>query len=577
MKKIYLILVSLAAIGLSACSTEDSSTSETGSGSISMQGTLNDTRVTETDAGSGFTVSSSTTPNAGSMKTSWASGDLMTVVYDPYNEGTTTSSSTWLAQDFQTSGSTNAGNGFFQSTSSGLTVAQVKGYIDNSAIAMSKSSKITVSQVGTGKSISGTVDLTGQDGTLSNVSNYDLLYASSTQNGVGQKPFVFNHAMCVLRFDLYNLHTTISSATITYTPNSSTPQLLASSVAYSYDGSTLTQTSLTNTSSITVSNSLSVNSSYTASVYIVIPGTAASSSTTYSGKFAITVTDNNGLTYKTSNVTVSNITFNYGKVYAKSVDLLGVGMYYYADGQWGWQTTNPRDNGSAAIGLVISTSPGSAAQADGHTNGVAIALNDASDESSTYTYWSSSYSTPSGVGSYPFPTDTNIPGSWAGLQDMNSGYVGGVTDRSITSVISNGYYAYYYAAHYNVTVATPSTSSKWYLPSAGEWYNMYSAFKLFIAPWYYHSDVDYTYTNLFVQRNEINYSDFCNYFTAAGGTVHTGGAAYMTATEINGQYYFKPSFNNSNWNQSFTGYGLSFEPGDKKTTAPQVVRAMLSF
>ncbi len=571
MKKIYLILVSLAAIGLSACSTEDSSTSETGSGSISMQGTLNDTRVTETDAGSGFTVSSSTTPNAGSMKTSWASDDQMTVVYDPYNEGTTTSSSTWLAQNFQTSGSTNAGKGFFQSTSSGLTVAQVKGYIDNSAIAMSKNSKITVSQVGTGKSISGTVNLAGQDGTLSNASNYDLLYASSTQNGVGQKPFVFNHAMCVLRFDLYNLHTTISSATITYTPSSGS-QLLASSVAYTYDGSTLTQTSLTNVSSITVGSSLSVNGTYTASVYIVIPG----SSTTYSGKFAINVTDINGLIYKTSNVTVSNMAFNSGKVYAKSVDLLGVGMYYYADGQWGWQTTNPRDNGSTAIGLVISTSPGSSARADGHTNGVAIALKDASVVGANADYWSTSYTTPSGVSYYAFPANASSVPS-LGLLDMNSGYVGGITDYPTISNWNNGYYAYYFAAHYNVTVATPSTSSKWYLPSAGEWYSLFSAFKLFDTPWIYYLDADFTYTNLYAMRNATNHDKFNTYFTAAGGIALSEGYAYMSATEISTKYYYKPSFDNSLSGTTFHGPAISYEPGDKKTTKSQQVRAMLSF
>jgi len=381
----------------------------------------------------------------------------------------------------------------------------------------------------------------------------------------------------VLRFDLYNLHTSTSSATITYTPSDG-KQLLASSVTYTYDGSTLTQTSVTNTSSITVSNSISVNSTYTASVYIVIPGAAAGSGTTYSGKFAITVKDNNGLTYKTSNVTVSNIAFNYGKVYAKSVYLLGVGMYYYADGQWGWQTTNPRNNGSSnkAIGLVFSTSPGSAAQAGGFKNGVAIALSDASTGASP-DYWSSSYSTPAGISYYAFPTDTNIPGTWSVFQDMNSGYVGGITDRSTTFNWSNGYYAYYYAANYGV--ATPSTSSKWYLPSAGEWYSLFSAFKLFDATtWhYYYSSLQYDYTNLYSMRNGDNYNTFNAYFTTAGCTAPSQGYAYMSATEISKNYYYKPSFYNSREDNVNHGAAISFEPGDKITTKTQVVRAVLSF
>ncbi len=459
MKRIYLIFISLAVVMLSACSTGDSSSSggnDNSSGSkLSMIGTLDKTRVIETDAGAGV--------NTSSMTTSWANTDEMVVVY---NAGTS-ASPVYNNATFKT---TSGANGFFQSTGS-FTQAQINGYINNPAIAMNTTNAtsndtINTTQSTTSYKLASTVSYLGsQNGTLGNVSHYDLIYASSTSNGVSQKPFRFKHAMCVIRIDVCNLPvaaTYVKSATITYTPSGSTPQLLATSASYTYNGTTLTTGSVVTATSITMNcptggsgvaaaNQVKVSNG-NASIYLVVPGSTLANA--YSGTLAISVTDNNNSISGGKNVLLSSKTLNPGSLYAKAIAMLANGMYYFSDGTWGILAENPS---KTPIAVIFYTIPSTTDQGHGWTHGYAMALKNAA----TKVNWG------------PINTNTSLPNSFDPnytllISDMD-GYTNTQTIKNNYAPSASNYPAFYYALNY--PVAKPSTNnSGWYLPSSGQWY-----------------------------------------------------------------------------------------------------------
>jgi len=479
MKRIYLILMSLAVIMLSACSADESLTSAGNNNSpdskLSMRGTLTDTRVIETDGGAGV--------NTSSMTTSWAKTDMMAVVY---NAGTSVSPAYSSAQFETTDG---AKDGFFQSTNS-FTQDQIDGYINNSAIAMNKTNAasndtITATQTSINtNSLTGTVNLLDkQNGTLGNVSHYDLIYASSTSNGVNQKPFEFKHAMSVIRIDLSNLSTSatyIKSATITYTPSGSTSQLLATSVSYAYDGTTLTQSAISTTSvsmtcptggsSVASANQVKV-SGRSASLYLVVPGNTATKY--YSGTLVVSVTDNNNVT-RGCNIVLKSKTLSPGSLYAKAATVIAVGMYYFSDGTWGTLAENP---GKTPIAVIFSITPSTTDMGHNWTHGYAMALKNAAKNVNWGTYG----------------TDTSLPNSSdktsQTTQDMD-GYTNTQTIKNTYALSTSNYPAFYYALNYGVTA--PRGSSKWFLPSIGQWYliaanlgGLSGTYNTFFAPFIY--------------------------------------------------------------------------------------------
>jgi len=457
MKRIYLIFISLGIVMLSACSTGDSSSpggNDNNSGSnLSMVGTLDPTRVIETDAGAGS--------NTSSMTTSWANTDEMVVVY---NAGTSGSPS-YQNATFMT---TSAATGYFKSTGTSFnTQAKINGYINNPAIAMNTTNATTdtimTTQSSTSYKLASTVTLLGsQNGTLGNVSHYDLIYAPSTSNGVSQKPFRFKHAMCVIRIDITNLPvaaTYVKSATITYTPTGSTPQMLATSASYTYDGTTLATGSVASATSITMTcptggsgvaaaNQVGVSNGK-ASIYLVVPGSTTANA--YSGTLSISVTDNNSVISSGSSVLLSNKTLNPGSLYAKSFAMLSKGMYYFSDGTWGILSENPSKTPIAVIFRIVTSTID---QGHGWTHGYAMALKNAANK----------------VNWGPKGTDTSLSNSmdpnYTLLTTDMDGYTNTQTIKN-NYVISN-YPAFYYALNYSVPA--PSTSSGWYLPSSGQWY-----------------------------------------------------------------------------------------------------------
>ena len=448
MKRIYLIFISLGIVMLSACSTGDSSSPEgndNSSGSnLSMVGTLDKTRVIETDAGAGV--------NTSSMTTSWTKTDKILVLF---NGGTSGSPSYFYSSFVPTS----AANGYFRSTTNS-TQAQINGYINNPAIAMNMTNGADTINVtaSSNNTLTGTVSyLDKQDGTLGNVSHYDLLYASSTSNGVSQKPFTFHHAMCVIRLDMCNLSrnaTYVKSATITYTPTGSTPQMLATSASYTYDGTNFTQSSAASTTSMTINcptgvNKIGIASGGKASIYLVVPGSTTANA--YSGTLNISVTtDDNSI--RSCNVLFSNKTLNPGSLYAKAVAIANFGMFYFSDGTWGRLADYP---GKTPIAIIFYAVTSAKDFNKGWTHGYAMALKNAAVK----------------VNWGPINTDTSLPNSFTDTtlykKDMD-GYTNTQTIK--TNYTLSNYPAFKSALNYPVTA--PPTSSGWYLPSSGQWFRI---------------------------------------------------------------------------------------------------------
>ena len=451
MKRIYLIFISLGIVMLSACSTGDSSSSadndNSSSSNLLMIGTLDPTRVIETDAGAGGV-------NTSSMKTSWANTDEMVVVY---NAGTSGSPS-YQNATFMT---TSAATGYFKSTGTSFnTQAKINGYINNPAIAMNTtngSDTITTTQSSTSYKLTSTVKYLGnQDGTLGNVSHYDLLYGSSISNGTSQKPFTFHHAMSVIRIDITNLPvaaTYVKSATITYTPTGSTPQLLATSESYTYDGTTLAQSSVASATSITMTfptgtNKVVVSSGGKASIYLVVPGSTTTNAYTGTLSVSVTTDDNN---IRVSNVSLSSKTLKPGSLYAKSVAMVVNGMFYFSDGTWGRLGDYPSKTPIAVV-FYTATSDNDKAK---WTHGYAMALKNAA----TSVNWG------------PYGTEESLSNSLNDrtlLEGDLDGYTNTQTIKKLSNFSSSTYPAFYAALNYSVSA--PTTSSGWYLPSSGQWY-----------------------------------------------------------------------------------------------------------
>jgi hypothetical protein len=133
-----------------------------------------------------------------------------------------------------------------------------------------------------------------------------------------------------------------------------------------------------------------------------------------------------------------------------------IGQYLYSDGTWG-----SYDADKTVIGIVFSNTTSSTDRSHGWTHGYAMALQNAG--SSTNYQW---YSSNSGN-----PTRTYISGVNNIMSDKDgyshsgylqtSGYAAGIAAKGYSAKDKNGN-----------TVAAPSGTSGWYLPSCGQWYDI---------------------------------------------------------------------------------------------------------
>lgn len=126
-----------------------------------------------------------------------------------------------------------------------------------------------------------------------------------------------------------------------------------------------------------------------------------------------------------------------------------IGEYYYSDGTFG---TSASPSGKTVIGVIFSNSTSNTDKSHGWTHGYAMAIKDAAR----------------GVNWGTSEVDTPLPnGLWI---DEMDGYTNTQTMKSTYALSTSNYPAFYYALNYGVTA--PNSSSGWFLPSCGQWYQI---------------------------------------------------------------------------------------------------------
>ena len=429
MKKIYLI-ISLFLFLICSCSTDSLTDTNTfnQSTTVSLNALLpngNGTRVTESaDATTG-------------LVTSWNSSDQLSVLLN-------TGNMLEMSKDETVNG--------FTATVSGADLNAFKSGSIVYGVNNNSSDQITTS-LQNGK-LNTVVDFTGQNGSLDNISKYDLMY------GVGDASTAirFHHKACVMRFDLSSslLSGKVTSATFVFVPLAGSPSLFADKETYNF-GDTSDST-IVDATSYTLSNPSIDVVDNKASVYFVIPMRKA-----VSGILTLNLTCTDGSVVKaltlSKNITITNKNFYPATVQAKAISSLAnapaEGEYVFSDGTWGTLANNPS---KTAIGVFFSSRISDAEKAAGFIHGYAMALQDASP--------SSAYASKSTDLSYLNNNQTS--NLW--YNDISSGYIGTVNHGMGEN---DTYPAWEDAYNYKKTVSTSTFfNSGWYLPTAGQWFDM---------------------------------------------------------------------------------------------------------
>ena len=300
MKKYGLVFFLLTACFFSGCSSNDSETganSSSGNMLIGVSLPSVSTRVTETaDATKG-------------LITAWESTDSLRVFHKYTKNGTVgsmqgfkfTSASAGSSTTFKYSGageySFTSGNLLYAFNALPTSGNYTKTY-------SSSNDNFTLSLSGLGS----------QDGTVSNLRNYDAMYGTSTFTSGTPSAMAINHLMSVVRFDVSNIafSGTLTSVKFTYTATSGSSLLPSSGGFTLSNAGTLATGTLTGATSWSVSN-VAVSSG-TAPVYLMtFPDTR-------SGTLTITATDSGGNTYSRT-ITLSNFSLTSGNMKAYKVTL----------------------------------------------------------------------------------------------------------------------------------------------------------------------------------------------------------------------------------------------------------------
>lgn len=217
-----------------------------------------------------------------------------------------------------------------------------------------------------------------------------------------------------------------------------------------------------------------------------------------------------------------------------------IGDYLYADG-----TTGTTTGGKTIVGIVFSNEISSAEYNAGYTHGYAIALKDAS----IGYYWG-----PDGVNA----NSTKVVSSSDCYNDISSGYYGTFTLKYNTS----SYPAWQVANSYNVDVSK-FTNSGWYLPSIGQWWDVFANIgKLYLINMQTSAN---SFGVLFIDDHILN--NVNNAFIAVGGEKIADGDGYSSSSENTVDNFIEFYFS--------VGELTIFENSKSSTTAN--VRSVLAF
>ena len=300
MKKYGLVFFLLTACFFSGCSSNDSVTGDNSSSGgmligVSLPSVA--TRVTETaDAVKG-------------LITAWESTDSLRVFHKYTKNGTVgsmqgfkfTAAGSGSSTTFKYSGTSEysftSGNSLYAFNALPTSGNYTKTY-------NTSTDNFTLSVSGLGS----------QNGTVSNLRNYDAMYGTSTVTSGAPSAMSMNHLLSVVRFDVSNtaFSGTLTSVTFTYTPTTGSSILPASGDFTLSNAGTLATSTLTGATSWTVNN-VAVSSG-TAPVYLMtFPDTR-------SGTLTITATASGGNTYSRT-ITLSNFSLTSGSMKAYTVTL----------------------------------------------------------------------------------------------------------------------------------------------------------------------------------------------------------------------------------------------------------------
>jgi len=491
MKKIYLIVISFLLI-INSCSTDN--VTDTNDLNLKRTVLLNalipntkSTRVAEsTDATTG-------------LITSWDNSDKLSVLLN-------TGNMVEMSKDETTTGFTaTVSEADLNAFKSGNIIYGVNNNNSDQITTLLQSGKLNT-----------TVDFTGQNGSLDNISKYDLMY------GVGDAStsINFNHKACVMRFDLSAelLSGKVTSATFVFVPSATSPSLFADKETYNF-GQTSDST-IVDATSYTLSNPSIDIVNNKASIYLAIPMRKA-----VSGILTLNLTCTDGSVVKnltlSKNITITNKDFYPATVQSKTISSLvsapSEGDYVFSDGTWGTLSNNPS---KTAIGVVFSTRVSVVEKSAGFTHGYVLALNDASSSAT----WN-------GEGTDLAYLDNRFTSSsW--YNDMSSGYIGTV---NYGMGKNNTYPAWEAAYNYkNIVSTSNSFSSGWYLPTAGQWFDMLeklgddATMNSALADYQTASDIYYLSVSSSSALTNINKK-----FTDAGGSILKQYAYYWSSTESN--------------------------------------------
>ena len=489
MKKIYLI-ISLFLFLICSCSTDSLTDTDAlnQSTTVSLSALLpngNSTRVTESpDAITG-------------LVTSWNSSDKLSVLLN-------TGNMVEMSKDETVNG--------FTATVSGVDLNAFKSGSIVYGVNNNSSDQITTS-LQNGK-LNTVVDFTGQNGSLDNISKYDLMYGA----GDASTAIHFNHKASVMRFNLSSnlLSGKVTSATFVFVPSAASPSLFADKETYNF-GDTSDST-IVDATSYTLSNPSIDVVDNKVSVYLVVPMRKA-----ISGMLNFTLTCTDGSVVKdlalSKSITITNKDFYPATVQAKAISSLTTapeaGDCVFSDGTWGTASNNPS---KTPLGVFFSPRVSDAEKAAGFIHGYVMALNDASSSAT----WN-------GSGTDLAYLNNNLTSNlW--YNDMSSGYIVTVNHGMGEN---DAYPAWEAAANYTGTANTSNfVNSGWYLPTAGHWFDILERFggdealNSALAP--YKTDAQWSLS----VTSSSALTNINKMFTDAGGSILKPWAYYWSSTEV---------------------------------------------
>ena len=198
------------------------------------------------------------------------------------------------------------------------------------------------------------------------------------------------------------------------------------------------------------------------STYRIYLGGVTNASTPATDLTNFNVYRNMNYTY-TVNITGSGqsdarVTYTLDKLRNTVLGSATVGDYLYADG-----TEGTTYQSGQTVGIIYSNELTPEQYSAGCTHGKVLALNNANSGSTCK--WSSSNSTTT------YPTKPYVTNFTKCYQDVSSGYYGTCT-QSPSLAESSSNYAWYYCRQYSDGVTKTFTNSGWYLPGAGDWWDI---------------------------------------------------------------------------------------------------------